>query len=263
MNQAFILRNWRRSAFTLTELMVVMGLIGVLVGILMPAVTIIRSAAKVAVCSDRQRQVSLAIFVYTDRCKGMMPRTQFNETGTIEYGRAWYTDISEDWNRQFNAGGDRKQKNADWAQQFFCSEDATYKTVDWESQVNHEFYFSIGYNNWIGDPQLNASRSYIRRNSIISHDKTVLIGDSWKNGNADKRGYFWIGQNSGQTGIVYPRHKSNSIALITFVDGHLEKRRAKTGPSVIAYGYYDLPSTGGLGQNFSASIPDNSYWDIY
>ena len=263
MTQALILHNWRRSAFTLTELMVVIGLIVVLVAVLMPAIALARSSAKVAVCSDRQRQVSLAIFVYTDQCKGMMPNTQFNTTGTNEYGRTWYTDISGDWNRQFNAGGDRKQKNADWVQQFFCSEDATYKTVDWESQVNHEFYFSIGYNNWIGNPQLNASRSYIRRNSIISHDKTVLIGDSWRNGNADKRGYYWIGQNSSQTGVVYPRHKANSIALVTFVDGHLEKLRAKTGPSVIAYGFYDSPSTGGLGEGSNASNPNSSYWDMY
>jgi len=62
-----------RRAFTLVELLVVIGIIALLISILLPSLTKAREQAKRVSCASQQRQIFLAIRIYADESKGWLP----------------------------------------------------------------------------------------------------------------------------------------------------------------------------------------------
>jgi prepilin-type N-terminal cleavage/methylation domain-containing protein len=62
-----------RHAFTLVELLVVVGIIAVLVSILMPSLTRAREAAMSVQCKSNLRQLQLTWQMYMDEVKHVIP----------------------------------------------------------------------------------------------------------------------------------------------------------------------------------------------
>ncbi len=70
-NSTHPLQN-RRRAFTMTELLVVLAIIGVLLALLLPAVEKVRQAADLAKCASNLHQIGVAIHNYNDS-QGQLP----------------------------------------------------------------------------------------------------------------------------------------------------------------------------------------------
>jgi prepilin-type N-terminal cleavage/methylation domain-containing protein/prepilin-type processing-associated H-X9-DG protein len=64
----------RRPAFTLVELLVVIGLIAILIGLLIPAVSMARQNSGQVICAANLRQWALAVNLYAQQYDDYLPR---------------------------------------------------------------------------------------------------------------------------------------------------------------------------------------------
>jgi prepilin-type N-terminal cleavage/methylation domain-containing protein/prepilin-type processing-associated H-X9-DG protein len=63
----------RRQAFTLVELLVVIGIIALLVSILLPALNRARRQARTVQCASNMKQIAAAMLMYVQESKGVLP----------------------------------------------------------------------------------------------------------------------------------------------------------------------------------------------
>jgi prepilin-type processing-associated H-X9-DG protein/prepilin-type N-terminal cleavage/methylation domain-containing protein len=83
----------RKSAFTLVELLVVIGIIAILIGVLLPTLAAARKSANMLKCQATMREIGLALQMYAQSSKGYMPAGRqgmydFNH-GSIQLTQAW------------------------------------------------------------------------------------------------------------------------------------------------------------------------------
>jgi len=75
-----------RIGFTLIELLVVIGIIGLLLGILLPAMEHVRHQGYIDKCASNLRQIGLAISMYSNENQGNFPRTLYVPGATLTEG---------------------------------------------------------------------------------------------------------------------------------------------------------------------------------
>jgi prepilin-type N-terminal cleavage/methylation domain-containing protein/prepilin-type processing-associated H-X9-DG protein len=67
----------RSTAFTLIELLVVISIIAILAGMLLPAISMVKTSARSTTCASSMRQLSLCVIAYAGDNEGQLPVGRF------------------------------------------------------------------------------------------------------------------------------------------------------------------------------------------
>src|SRR5688572_21326743 len=78
-----------RRAFSLLELLVVIGIIGILLAILLPVLTKVRTAARGPICMSNLRQAGILLHAYAKDNRGELPTVYTGKMGEAKRVSAW------------------------------------------------------------------------------------------------------------------------------------------------------------------------------
>ena len=244
-----------RNAFTLVELLVVIGIIAVLIAVLMPALNRARMSANLVKCQSNFRQIYSAVVVYVNENGGLLPRSSEvgGPSGTfagtfVELSRLLGTKVEDE--------------TADpLAPVFVCVEANTDGTLVWAPNMLRTVQFHPrgfpGYDQLIQLPKeypqrklssIKASAEKVAFyegaqipvwNMCPEPESIFLDGWRWNWGHmyadppADGNTTRW--EQAIESGLnrddgwwvcsMRFRHAKNTLTPVAFFDGHVEARR--------------------------------------
>ena len=233
----------RRHAFTLVELLVVVGIIAILTGILMPALRAVRASARTAQCASTLRSFAQANQTYSSQYNGWFvpfkigpkpPPTgqppQFQKKAPFDW-QPWYQYAG--YKRLLVAitmsNGYLADDKAYYPPSFICP-DASLTWASNPTKGRYDLQRSYGYNGQGkngADKQAEDPVFYRgwRQGQIKRSADKIMFADSthwgWEMTASSSGKYNTYGENttSGHVGIAY-RHKGG--VNVAFWDGHVE-----------------------------------------
>lgn len=222
----------RQNAFSLVELMVVMGIIILLGGLLVPTVNVLREKGKAVQCTNNLRQWGSALALYLDEHRGVFPSDGTDGGNKLEIakGDAWFNVLPSYLGLEpLSVLKDRGVapcagigKNI-----FICPSSPIDPEMReaYASRKQGQFYSSYAFNYWINTPKEEGSGLTTRmRITQIKNPSIFVVFSESADGKAAKvHPATMIDSASGLNAF---RH--NGCANTVFADMHVEPIRMKT-----------------------------------
>src|SRR5437773_9990061 len=93
------LRQRIRAAFTLVELLVVIGIIAILIAVLLPALRTAREHALSVQCLANLRSCGQLLMIYANQNKGFLPTMTLTEPQSLPSGQKLTNSSTGDWTK--------------------------------------------------------------------------------------------------------------------------------------------------------------------
>jgi prepilin-type N-terminal cleavage/methylation domain-containing protein/prepilin-type processing-associated H-X9-DG protein len=214
-----------RYAFTLIELLVVISIIAILAAMLLPALGLVRGAARQVQCMGNQRQVGLALVAYAGDNSGMLP------WGVDPSGVPWNMTLAE-W-----YGGQRTPFAP--SRLLVCPEDDR----PWSNALPPRSYVAITFRNdpanppvegWAGWWNGSGSHASIPLARFQHATSTILLTEDWTSQgglnhannwqwtNAFSVDQGWLNRGSIPPGLGRSPWVHGAKMVYAYADGHIE-----------------------------------------
>ena len=203
--------------FTLVELLVVIGIIGLLIAILLPALNRAREQAKATACASQLRQLGLGLMIYAQNNAGWMP--------------AWsgWHDLEDDGTTVPRTPGE--EKRVAWTTQLATSfvrpNNTIYNCPSFPSDRKVNYFLNAVYSRSTGRSSFRIGEIRLGSRFVLSGDCTQAslypapfgstapgLGDDADKDDATQRGVVWKYEPGG---INIHRLGNNLL----FADGHV------------------------------------------
>lgn len=246
----------RTAGFTLVELLVVIGIIGLLVSILLPTLGQARERARSIKCLSNLRTLGLAVQMYANEKKGWLPYP----TTTFGERSLWFTAIDDYLGAiqgRANANGVAAQRSYKDYKQCVVYENFEGDQLQGNQNNTKEFARTFKMNSMLRrnnlsprpnptDPSQTTTYGHAKITDVRESTKFVLFGDATSLDeigpvpNAWESGQFSFEVNDPTQAGPALRHLGG--ANILFVDGHAEyvklptfKKQLRTGNPNLSY----------------------------
>lgn len=217
----------RNKAFTLVELLVVIGIIALLISILLPSLNKARDSANRLVCQSNLRQMGLLLTIYANDNQGSLPYRILNGASKGWYGgwqdATWMWQLAEDYKggyQLFNCPTSVGKEFAGTDTPWMNSKDRA--NAHWIGEYGRVEYtingwLGVGPEPWggrvIGKGKLSAVKQpsvtgLVSEGPIPAYHQLSNFWRKWPIGDGYRRGHGTTLENSGLN--------------ILFCDGHVD-----------------------------------------
>jgi len=202
----------RRRAFTLVELLVVIGIIATLIAMLLPALNRARDQARILRCMSNMRQLTIAWTMYANDSKGKFCGSNTPVMGNPkEFNWVTVDPSGKDTVQSLEAGALYRYINT--VEVYGCPNMSYLRTYSINGLLLGE-----------GDADRNTGKIWSNMSQIKHPEATFIFIEEY-----DNRGYqinsFWVPAYPAQNWVDIPSPFHGRVGVLSFADGHAQMWR--------------------------------------